>query len=557
MCPTQGIDAPVTVVIMNNTDIEIGDDFAFDAPATRRFIPSAHQVAIFDWIRNGHGDAIVNAVAGSGKTTTLVQVSRLLPPSTSAMFCAFNAHIVTTLKQKLDGMECATIHSLGLRTLAAHFGKQPKVESGKYPALIRKEAFRLADEMPTVKRTELYRALSDLVDLCQATLTLDFSPGAITSLRALESLVRHFGLVCPCPLGQIISSVVSVLREGLRIAHDDRVISFSDMLWLPWVWALQPRTYDWLFVDECQDLNAAQLDLVLKMRSSRGRMIFVGDPRQAIYGFSGADAQSYANIKERTGATEFPLSVSYRCPVLVVREAQAIIPEIQARPGAPLGTVRWISETALYSEVKEGDLLLCRMTAPLVSTCLDLIRLKVPARVRGKDIGKMLTKTVQLVAERSGFTFAKFPKFLHDHTEAVIKKLTGRDDAQSQIERAWDIEDALRACFDAVGEIQIEGAALVKQIAGQYFNPLASLQNFQDSIAALFSDDRPGVWLSTVHKAKGLESERVYILRPDRLPMVWKGQQAWEYEQELNLSYVAKTRAMEELVYVRQVGEAI
>jgi AAA domain/UvrD-like helicase C-terminal domain len=537
-----------------NENITIADDAAFEAPVTqRRFEPSEYQAAIFNWISSGTGDAIVNAVAGSGKTTTLTEASKLLPDRASAIFCAFNSHIVKELTKRLGGMECKTIHSIGLSTLARHFNKQPTVDGNKYRNLVRKESWRLAEQMPTVNRGELVSAFGDLVDLCQATLTP--TQHVKNALGGVLSLVSHFGLTLPCPAENLLPALDSVLSEGVRIACSDCIISFSDMLWLPWVWGLQPRTYDWVFVDECQDLNRAQLEMVLKLRkveksigramqgSEDGRMIFVGDPRQAIYGFSGADAASYANIQARTGATEFPLSVSYRCPVLVVREAQAIVLGIQPRPNAPLGTVRWITETELYAQVKEGDLLLCRMTAPLIATCLDLIRQKVPARVRGKDIGKMLVKTVQIVSERQGFKLADFPKHLHEYMSEQIAKLKGRDDTESQIERAWDIESALTACFDA----HHQDAMLLQW----------NIQNFEDSITRLFSDDRPGVWLSTVHKAKGLEAERVFILRPDKLPLVWRGQQAWEMEQEMNLKYVAITRALDELVYVRQAGETL
>jgi superfamily I DNA/RNA helicase len=553
-------------------EILIDDDAAFEAPVrTARFEPSEYQSAIFNWIPSGTGDAIVNAVAGSGKTTTLTEASKLLPDRASAIFCAFNAHIVKELTKRLNGMECKTIHSIGLSTLARHFDKQPVVDGNKYRNLVRKESWQLAEQMPTVNRGEIVSALGDLVELCMVTLTnaLDFiSPAAArvidsnsnavsqNALESLQTLVSHFGLTLPCPIVNLAPSVAVVLANGILLAHEDHVISFSDMLWLPWVWGLQPRTYDWVFVDECQDLNRAQLEMVLKLRGSRrldgphsfaiGRMIFVGDPRQAIYGFSGADAASYANIKERTQATEFPLSVSYRCPVLVVREAQAIVPGIQPRPGAPLGTVRWISENELYANVKEGDLLLCRMTAPLIATCLDLIRQKVPARVRGKDIGKMLVKTVQIVAGRRDFEFATFPQHLHGYTTEQIKKLSGRDDAESQVERLWDISQALTACFDGLN-----------QNDPFEFDRNLPVNSFIDFIHSLFSDDRPGVWLSTVHKAKGLEAERVFILRPEKLPLVWRGQQAWEMEQEMNLKYVAITRSLDELVYVRQAGEQL
>ena len=67
-------------------------------------------------------------------------------------------------------------------------------------------------------------------------------------------------------------------------------------------------------------------------------------------------------------------------------------------------------------------------------------------------------------------------------------------------------------------------------------------------IKAIFTDDIDGICLSTVHKVKGLEADRVFIVRPDLLPMttVTKG---WQVQQEKNLEYVAITRARMELIY--------
>ena len=66
----------------------------------------------------------------------------------------------------------------------------------------------------------------------------------------------------------------------------------------------------------------------------------------------------------------------------------------------------------------------------------------------------------------------------------------------------------------------------------------------------MFSDSRSSVVLSTVHRAKGLEERRVFVLRPDQLPLRWQNQQKWELEQEYNLKYVSTTRAKEALFFV-------
>ena len=70
-------------------------------------------------------------------------------------------------------------------------------------------------------------------------------------------------------------------------------------------------------------------------------------------------------------------------------------------------------------------------------------------------------------------------------------------------------------------------------------------------IEAIFKDDqKDGICLSTIHKAKGLESDRVFIIRPDKMFLPHCMRVAWMAEQEYNLAYVAYTRAKKFLGFV-------
>ncbi|KJH69405.1 3'-5' exonuclease [Aliterella atlantica] len=109
--------------------------------------------------------------------------------------------------------------------------------------------------------------------------------------------------------------------------------------------------------------------------------------------------------------------------------------------------------------------------------------------------------------------------------------LEQKKNSQSQIESLRDRCDGIAACWQA-------------------FNS-TSINSFCLEIEELFSDTRSSVILSTVHRAKGLEEKRVFILRPDLLPLRWNGQQDWELEQEYNLCYVAFTRAKEALCFIQ------
>lgn len=286
-----------------------------------------------------------------------------------------------------------------------------------------------------------------------------------------------------------------------------------------------------ILVHNCQDLSAAQLDLVLKLRAPGGRMLWVGDRKQAIYGFAGSDSESFDRIIERTCATVLPLSICYRCPATHIKLAQAIVAEIEAKENAIEGIVEDVKPSLLPEMIKEGDLIISRCTAPVVKLCIELIAKRIPARVRGRDIGRALTTIVREVAKHPEFSFDKFGYYLEEYADIKLNKLKQKRNSEAQIESIRDRIQGISVCYEA-------------------FNA-KSLGDLQREIEALFSDSRSSVVLSTVHRAKGLENERVFILEPDKLPLRWIGQQAWQLSQEQNIKYIALTRAKSALYFIK------
>lgn len=344
-------------------------------------------------------------------------------------------------------------------------------------------------------------------------------------------MIDHFGIeIDPRARSLLLAAVPAILADGEHLAERQKIIDFTDMVYLPHRWQLQPPQLAWVFVDEAQDLNAAQLDLVLKCRAPGGRMLFVGDPQQAIYGFAGADSESFWKIKERTNAALLPLSICYRCPSSHLDLARAIVPQIEARPGAPAGIVEHITENQLTDQVTEGDMVLCRLTAPLVKLCIRFIERRISARVRGRDIGKQLTDIVRAVETMPGYRYDQFSAWLSSYESAQVGKLAQREGTESQIESIQDRVEAVRVSYQAFS------AGNTEELCRQ--------------IEELFSDERPAVLLSTVHRAKGLENPRIFIVKPDKLPLTWPKQKPWEAQQEENLKYVALTKATEALYFV-------
>ncbi len=485
------------------------------------FTPSSYQQRIFSFVQNEQGDGIVNAVAGSGKTTTLIQAARLLKTG-SALFVAFNKHVALALKAQLAGtrMVASTVHSIGYRCLANAL-EAPQLDETKYKTLTRDWILNNVFELKQAQVADLLDSLSKLVRMVQVTLA-DPKDDA-----QLSEIVKRFTIDLD---PKYFDAVNAILRKGKIAASKEKRISFDDMIWLPAEWALKPAKASWVFIDEAQDLNAASVDLIGKMRAPDGRMLFVGDPHQAIYAFSGADAESFHNLKSKFRATELPLSICYRCPTTHLDFARRLVPEIQARPDAPPGVLMDLTKTSFFKELRPGDLVLGRKTSPLVTLCIQLIQRGTAARVRGRDIGKDLVFLARRIARLIGFYFAEFAVFVQIYRQRQVQYLTQREDSASQLQSLHDRCDALLACYDAF--------------------ETSSFDQYCREVEALFSDERPAVWLSTVHRAKGLEENRVFIIEPDDLPLTWIGQQAWEAEQEQNLYYVALTRSKHALYFV-------
>ena len=252
-------------------------------------------------------------------------------------------------------------------------------------------------------------------------------------------------------------------------------------------------------------------------------MLVVGDKHQSIYGFRGAmNGIMDQFVKDKT-ATLLPLNICYRCSKAVIREAQKYVPEIEACEGAPEGAVGDVSMARFEKEVGAGDFALCRKVAPIVKSCLKLIRMGRQAMVRGRKIGEDLADVLDNLPGREDLTDA-----LNIYRSQKIERLSKSRYADQQIEELNDKVDTLLAITESTEN--------------------GTLSEVKAKIRDLFSDtlDSEKIIFSSIHKAKGLESDRVYILPSTPVKVT----QEWQQEQESNLMYVAITRARLELYYV-------
>lgn len=255
----------------------------------KAFLPSNYQQAIYSFIQEGKGNAVVDAVAGSGKSTTIVHALASIPEDQSILFLAFNKSIVEELKIKVSmqsNVEVMTLHSLGAKALMATYNC--KIQADKYKAHLN-EGLKFGKYAPIAyleyeEIAEYKHNINKLIDLVRVNLS--------TSTDQFSALAYKHGLDIRDNECEVAANVV---RWGYKKTD---AIDFTDMVYFPNMKKVKMPQYDWVFIDECQDLNAAQRELFLKcLKPETGRFVAVGDPRQAIYGFTGADVHSFNLLK--------------------------------------------------------------------------------------------------------------------------------------------------------------------------------------------------------------------------------------------------------------------
>lgn len=505
------------------------------------FQPSPQQVAYFDWLREGQGNAIIEAVAGAGKTTTLV---RGLDHMDGKVFLgAYNTKMARELQDRtagLTGVYAKTFHAAGFGALQFAFKRKWDSREQTLTGYKVKNMVKAWVEASPDRRG-MFAIIDCVADIVSMAKQRGFGiPGLVdhTKLDNWREMVDTFDLGNALPEGHAhrIQEAINLAYDFLGASTDNLdVIDFDDMVYLPLAYDIRTLTHDYVLIDEAQDTNPTRRALAKKLLSPGGRVIAVGDPRQAIFGFTGADNDALAQIESEFGdVTRLPLTVTYRCPKAVVAHAQNWVDHIRAHESAPTGIVREVDFADLLGEVKPADAIICRFNKPLAGLYFKLIRAGVPAKVEGKDLGAALLK----LANRWK---VKTLNELEHRLAVWLTAQKAKSEAQNRPElyaNAADQVDTLLVLMSRARELGKRNVADLHQI-----------------VADMFADDVPErfVILSSVHKAKGLEWNRVFLLGRREFMPAGFAKLPWQKVQEDNLIYVAVTRAKVELVEVINV----
>ncbi len=544
------------------------------------FNPTDAQLKIYEFVEHGTGNGIIDAVAGAGKTTTLMGCISHIPNINDVIYCAFNTSIRKELQKKFkdanQNVKVSTIHALGFQMLRAT--KNFRLDDYKYNHIIKEPQFfdTLIPDIDKILGYHSHPTVAELRQLEERRDILDWNEkndlnegqqyvGKIIrrlldinqkyrctleedDVKCYDAMIRHFGIIPYFEQGMSTYNDEveayfrlhqKLIKEGNSMAISHGIIDFTDQIYLPFIMNLTAqKKYGFVFVDECQDLSKAQVKVVEKYLREDGRLLAVGDPYQAIYGFAGADCNSFLRVTDSFNCTVLGLTDCFRCPQDVIRLAQSLRGDIKGFKDYP-GKIYKIPNREILINIKEGDLVICRTRLPLRALALKLINKDFKVKIHPDELQEFMGDY------KKNFTPQELRKILNDDIiepffehakERNQKRITHENQNADAIIRKILIKEEVDTMVTTLDFLK-------KKYFDWHLNTLDNILKRLKLMLSNPSDD--AIRISTIHRAKGLENNRVFILEYDKLPP--PRDLEWENIQERNLHYVAVTRPKEEL----------
>lgn len=527
------------------------------------------QQGVIDWVVSGQGNALVSSVAGSGKSTLITQCANQIPLSQKVIILSFNKKIAHEMRSRLKDRipnrfpgepddwkytQAATLNSIGKRVILNHYKwgiRQPRnvnendekiddVITALTDELFDRRMQRYLDQLHAYKRSALYplgtppvkpkrrpcySAITGLLRLSRASLYLPLEP----QQKSLKEIIGFYGIEVNVQLDLewAAQALHRIESETLARFHESHQITLDEQIYLPWALDLRdPFPWDWIFVDECQDLSPLRIDLLRRLSKPMTRFLFVGDNDQSIYGWTGADPRCFERIKKEFFPEAFELTSTFRCSHSVTEFARKYVPRITAFPNNLKGDVLKFPNGGPLPELKSGDAVLSRLKSGLISIAIRLIR--------------------------GGRSFQGFEGLLDeamlDQLQRVYEEQSDSLGVSERLGRvAIIVEDDIDTNGCTAEKVDLYDLAIALKNLSEAFPAIRDFAALRRQLHEVCKGTNDGPLLSTIHKQKGAEFNNVLVIDFSLLPLVWPGQQDWEFEQELNLIYVAITRAKDKL----------
>lgn len=532
---------------------------------------------------------IVEALAGSGKTTTLIELLKMIPEA-SALVLAFSKRIEMEFVRRRPQLSrhrivhIKTLHAAGYWITRHHF---PRVVIDKD---VTERRIRDAAGEGTP-----FRVLGASTRLLR--IVKDFQHARVLDLDEAFALGHDFNCFDKLANHQEVQHVVEVVERAYKASLEvTDAIDFPDQGWLPLVLGLDPPSrYKAILLDEAQDVNPNQLEMAERLLVPGGRIIAAGDLNQQIYEWRGATGDAvWQRLRDKYKAVTMPLTCTWRCDKAIVREANQLVPALRARPDAGEGEVSTISELQFYADAMQatnegGDgsvFVLSRTNAELLRVALEMWRNKVPFNIAQSTDFLNPVKAVlrKLSAADPRKPVVSLTKGLDDdsidNALSLFHKRRQQGEEQAKVARkmiggmVMEPNPAMERFRQALGawymtesmKAQNAGSAsMMERIEDQYktilycANYVTDPREIEPLLESIYLvDEHCWITLSTVHKAKGLEADHVFLLRQTFQRHQNRRDRAGDPievpREELNVEYVGITRARKTLTWVSVLG---
>ena len=470
--------------------------------------PTEEQSSIIKFGSGSNANGIVEARAGAAKTTTLEMLAHELS-QTSMLYLAFNKSVQTEAKERLpSNCEALTLHSLGFRAWQ-------QMVPGRCNPDFKKKSANLREVMNELDAIDLEEFEDGgYWDSCSDGIAFAKQCGWVPeagNFKSAKPLCTDFEFFQerlefkPTKLEEQVITLAMIIsiRQALK-----GIIDFDDMLYMPAIWPAPFPNYPLVMIDEAQDLSLIQHRMLEKL--VKKRIIAVGDPCQAIYGFRGAHQDSMERLAKIFDMEKHYLTTSFRCPVSVVELAQRRAPDMTYPEWAAAGEIRrpggWDA-----SMIPDGAAIICRNNAPLIRIAFKLLADGRYPELANGDILIQLSK----VMKRLG------------------KKAVRREQALTNLDQ-WRAREIAKTRYPSKIVDQYECMRVFIERTETLGEAVQEMENMKA---------RKGrIHLTTGHKAKGAEWDEVFFLDEELVDMM--------DEQDFNLWYVIVTRAKRTLTFV-------
>lgn len=493
---------PSKDVVSSATVTQVGD-----------YPPTDEQRAIVLAALETEDNLRVDALAGTGKTSTLTLLANQpAMKDIPTLVLAFNVSIKKEMEAKLPkNCFASTLNGLGHRTWGKHIGRRLRVSTSKNGDVLKE----YIEAQPKTLQEVLWSSFGDITKLLREAKSAGYVPKQVEVPCNLWDDGEYYDNLPIEPELYEWDALNWCLIKSIEYGRAG-TIDFDDQIYLPTIFHAKWPRYPLVMVDEAQDLSRLNHEMLRQIIGTSSRLIAVGDPCQAIYGFRGASNSSMEEMTNTFHLKSYPLTTCFRCPAAVVREAKWRAPSFNCPPGTKEGSVKTYKQWDV-NNLTQDAVILCRNNSPIFRMAMKLLANDRFPQIVGNDIGKSLVKALKKLGNPN-LTAAEVFELLEK--EEAVKLMKARPHGRGTVK---DFYACLRL-FATKGE---------------------TLRDMWNYVEYLLNSTGP-VRLMTMHKSKGLEFDNVYIL--DRA--LCRTEFVDQGGQDHNLLYVAQTRAMETLTYI-------